>query len=102
MSKSKPLSLGGTLRDLALLRAADIDLSTLVGKPDPASIPPQPNAVDLSVARSYEFSREARAVINAFDRGLVDKERIKLNELESRLQEIQEGLGPDPAGSEAK
>lgn len=77
MSKTKTdahaLPLDSTLRDLALLRAFEVDLSSLLPHEAPSE-----SAVDKSVARSHEFAREARTAIRMFNRGSVDEQGERL------------------------
>lgn len=98
-SKSNPLPLGVTLRDLALLRASDVELSSLL--PPPASAATRPankdggaeqESVDSTVQQSYEFVRESRAAIKLLDRGDVDKEGSKVEDIRSQLGDVLLGL----------
>ncbi|KAH9830724.1 uncharacterized protein C8Q71DRAFT_319795 [Rhodofomes roseus] len=97
--KGNPLPLGDTLRDLALLRASDCDLSsTLPSSSDP--VPPEapPAAGGLSreanesVERSFEFVKETRAAIRLLHRGEVDKQGGRLEDVRSRLEDVEKGL----------
>jgi len=54
----KPLALENTLRDLALLRASEVDLSALL--PMANDIPAKVHSVDATVESSYDLVREAR------------------------------------------
>jgi hypothetical protein len=96
-SKQKPLPLGGTLRDLALLRASDIDLTSLL--PPKVSSVGQPDRVakvdiDASVRLSYEFVQEARAAMKSLNKGEVDKEGARLESgVGIQLDEVCKGLG---------
>lgn len=108
-SKPPPLPLGDTLRDLALLRAADLDLSTLLppaavssaagpaeSRADPAAAAGKHSGEDeivqQSVERSYAFAKEARAVIRLLDRGSVDTEGAKLEEVRGKLEDVLRAL----------
>ncbi|OCH90235.1 hypothetical protein OBBRIDRAFT_608417 [Obba rivulosa] len=102
--KPPPLPLSDTLRDLALLRAADLDLAAAlplaaVSSPgtaesglDSAAAAEKRSGeheiVQQSVERSYAFAREARAVIKLLNRGDVDKEGTKLEEVRERLEDV--------------
>lgn len=86
MSKGKAdahtLPLDATLRDLALLRACDIDLSSLLPPEAPGE-----TAVDQSVARSHEFAYEARAAIRMLNRGSVDEQGERLESVRAVLED---------------
>ncbi|EMD37805.1 hypothetical protein CERSUDRAFT_114459 [Gelatoporia subvermispora B] len=96
-SKPTPLPLGDTLRDLALLRAADLDLSAVL---PPAVVSPaaadkrsgEDQIVQQSVERSYAFANEARAVIRLLNRGDVDKEGARLEEVRAKLEDVLQAL----------
>lgn len=95
-SKQKPLPLNGTSRDLALLRASDVDLTSLLPpKISPSSQPGRVAKVDIdsSLRLSYEFAQEARAAIKALNTGEVDKEGAKLESgVRTQLEEVLKGL----------
>ncbi|OSX55805.1 hypothetical protein POSPLADRAFT_1063499 [Postia placenta MAD-698-R-SB12] len=101
MSKAKanPLPLGDALRDLALLRASDCDLSSVLPPASPSSAEASSvgtdentRAVHESVAKSYEFVREARAVIKLLDRGVVDRQGGRVEDVRARLEDVGRGL----------
>jgi hypothetical protein len=96
-SNHKPLPLSSTLRDLALLRASDIDLTSLLPpKPTPSSEPDFVAKVDVddSVRRSYEFAREARAAVKILNNGEVDREGARLETgVRNQLEDVLKGLG---------
>jgi len=79
----KPLALENTLRDLALLRASEVDLSALL--PMANDIPAKVHSVDATVESSYDLVREARKVLKAQNGG----ERIE--EVRNKLAEVQKG-----------
>lgn len=92
-SKSKPLPLSDTLRDLALLRVSDIELSSLI----PSSTANKTentdsNDVDLIVKRSYEFAQEARNAIKILNRGDVEMQGGKVESVRSQLEDVLKGL----------
>jgi len=100
MSSSKakatnpPLSLEDALHDLAVIRASDIDLaailaSTMTSGP---SADTAPTATDASVARSHEFARSARAAIKIGNRGDVEAQGERVNDVRGQLEEVVEGL----------
>lgn len=93
MSKSKaangdgyPLPLEDTLRDLALLRASELDLSVLVQEGTS-------NEAPGDVERSYAFAREARAVIRMDNRCEVEKQGERLEGVRSTVEDALGGLG---------
>jgi hypothetical protein len=93
-SKTKPLPLSETLRDLALLRASDVNLSSLLptdGVGEPST--PVSAEVNESVERSYEFAREARAVIKIASLGGVDGQGERIEKMRARLEDVRKGLG---------
>lgn len=97
---TKPLALPDTLRDLALLRAYDIDLAGLVPKdktnPDlnldsAQNITTDP-AVETSLKASYEFVQTARAAIRIHVRGDVGVHGAKVDEARDKLETLLEEL----------
>ena len=102
-ASAKPLPLNDTLRDLALIRASDIDLASL--------LPPQQvesnqtsgrhDKADLGLAldRSYEFVEQAKAVVRIRNRDLVEKDGEQVDrvrgELENALTGLQRAHRPD-------
>ena len=94
-SKAQPLALSDALRDLALLRVSDIDLDSLL-PPDTTTSDTLSGMgkgdVDLSVRNSYEFASEARKVIKLFNRGDVDTQGAKVEDLRSQLEDVLKGL----------
>ncbi|CCM04376.1 uncharacterized protein FIBRA_06550 [Fibroporia radiculosa] len=101
-SKPNPLPLGDTLRDLALLRASECDLSSLL-PPKPLAYIPRADAssseseqtqdsVNESVEKSYEFAREARAVMKLLHREEVVKQGSRLEDVRSGLEDLLRGL----------
>ncbi|KAI0915821.1 hypothetical protein AcW1_003683 [Taiwanofungus camphoratus] len=102
-SKASPLPLSDTLRDLALLRASDCDLSSVLSNtlasssPNLQSKPLDPisdreHSIDDPVTRSYEFVRETRAVIRLLNRGEVERQGERLEGVRSRLEDVLQGL----------
>ncbi|KAJ7755706.1 hypothetical protein DFH07DRAFT_487578 [Mycena maculata] len=93
MSKDvKPLVLDATLRDLAFLRAFDLDVASLV----PSSVTQTsltPDTADSTVERSYEFARQARTAIKIYN-GDVDLENVGagLEAIRTKVQELSNGL----------
>ena len=100
-SKLKPLPLSETLRDLALLRASDLNLSTLLPGTSPESSSVQtvttPDdsetaTVDSSVARSYELAVEARKTIRILNTASIDSQGGKVDKIRSQLEDVLKGL----------
>ena len=100
MSSSKgkatnpPLSLEDTLHDLAVIRASDIDLAAVLAStitPGP-SADTAPTATDASVARSHDFAQAARAAIKTRNRGDVEAQGERVNDVRGQLEEVVEGL----------
>jgi hypothetical protein len=95
-SKLKPLPLSDTLRDLALLRVSDLDLSSLLPATSSGSVQtttsPNDTNVDSSVSQSYEFATEARNVIRILNRGDVESQGGKVENVRSQLEDVLKGL----------
>jgi hypothetical protein len=88
--EKKPLPLEDTLRDLALLRASELDLRSLLSIETAEA--PAPTPVDASVARSYEFAQAARATIRIQNRGEVEKEGERLEGVRAAVEDALDGL----------
>ncbi|KAI0046468.1 hypothetical protein FA95DRAFT_1372663 [Auriscalpium vulgare] len=88
-SKPNPLPLEDTLRDLAFIRAAEVDfgavLPTVVGTT-------QTSDVDRLVDRSLEFVREAREAIKVHNKEDVGRQGDRVDQVRERLEEVVEGL----------
>ena len=99
-----PLSLEDTLHDMAVIRSSDIDLAAILASAIPAPSPvsskgtatwtaaPAAADVDTSVARSHEFAQAARAAIKIKNRGDVEAQGERVNEVRGQLEEVVEGL----------
>src|SRR6266705_682475 len=96
-----PLSLEDTLQDMAVIRSSDIDLAAVLASAIPAPSPVSPTGtatwtaaaeVDASVARSHEFAQAARAAIKVKNRGDVEAQGERVNEVRGQLEEVVEGL----------
>jgi hypothetical protein len=97
-----PLSLEDTLHDLAVIRSSDIDLAAILASAMPAPSPVAPTAravtaaavadVDESVARSHEFAQAARAAIKIKNKGDVEAQGERVNDVRGQLEEVVEGL----------
>ena len=92
-NKPNPLPLADVLRDLAVLRASDVDLSDGTSFPDAESAD-STNEVDgtrKSVQQSYQFVKEARGALKVHQRGDLDKQEDTLDILRSKLEELRDG-----------
>ncbi|TFY50205.1 hypothetical protein EVG20_g11658 [Dentipellis fragilis] len=87
--KANPLALEDTLRDLALLRASDLDLSSVLTPAEPSAAHA---TVDATLERSREFVRLARSAIRLRDRGDVEMQGDRVEELRNKLTEVVTGL----------
>jgi hypothetical protein len=105
-SDTAPLPLTDTLRDLALLRASDIDLASILKSsaiPDASisAIKPTPVPVDdekeTLVERSYEFVHEARAALRIVSRDDVNAQGKRIDNLRNGLEETIDGMNGDNA-----
>jgi hypothetical protein len=90
-SKTSPLSLNDTLRDLALLRACDIDLASVLPKESQSN---EKSPVDESVDRSHEFAAAARAALKIVNRGEVEEQGNRVENVRSSLEDVLQGLSP--------
>ena len=94
-----PLPLSSTLHDLALLRASDLDFSSLLatngdGASDSADSTPE---VEQSVRRSMEFSHEARAALKLAHTDAVERQGARVDEARARLEDVVKGLDASDA-----
>ncbi|KAI0373574.1 hypothetical protein BV20DRAFT_746378 [Pilatotrama ljubarskyi] len=93
-----PLPLSSTLHDLALLRASDLDLASLLPPSSSSTAAPPSDgsdsnaAVEESVRRSLEFSREARAALRLLHTDAVEKEGARVDAVREELEDVLEGL----------
>ncbi|KAF9792988.1 hypothetical protein BJ322DRAFT_996692 [Thelephora terrestris] len=96
-SKPHPLPLGDVLRDLAVLRASDVDLSDGNTFPDAESADSANTAdgIQQSVQQSYQFVKEAREALKVHQRGDLDKQGGRLEILRSKLEEVRDGARDD-------
>ena len=93
-SKPNPLPLGDVLRDLAVLRATDVEPSGGTTLPDAESAD-STRGVDGSqqfVQHSYQFVKEARGALRIQQQCDLDKQEEKLSLLRSKLEELQDGV----------
>ncbi|KAH7927683.1 hypothetical protein BV22DRAFT_989017, partial [Leucogyrophana mollusca] len=89
-----PLPLSDTLRDLALLRASDINLSSLLSNVSSAKDQGTDNEApaDDSTKRSYEFVKEARVALRTFNGEDLTKQGARVEGVITELQEVLKGL----------
>jgi hypothetical protein len=89
----KALPLSETLRDLALLRASEVDLAGLL---PPEAVSGDQGGKDYkgnqAVAESAEFIAEARKAIRLHDRGDVEGQGKKVEEVRKAYEELLEGV----------
>ena len=91
-AKPNPLPFNETLRDLALLRASDIDFSSVLPSKAVEDRSVVDQEVDATLQRSYEFVKESRAAIKVLNRGDVDTQGSRVEDLRSRLEDVLQGL----------
>lgn len=91
-TKANPLPLNETLRDLALLRSCDVDLSTLIPPNASTAAEAEQSEADATVERSFEFVKEARAALKIMNREEVEKQGSRVEEIRSTLDDVAQGL----------
>lgn len=89
---TKPFALGETLRDLALLRASDVDLSSMLPQPPVPEPTKGPSDVDNSVLRSHEFASDARAALKIHNTGAVETQGERVETARTQLEEVLKGV----------
>src|SRR6266851_3743039 len=92
---TNPLSLEDTLHDLAVIRASGIDLAAILDSTVPApaaAATAAPTAADTTVARSHEFAQAARTAIKIRNRGDVEAQGERVDDVRGQLEEVVEGL----------
>lgn len=92
VEKSKPLALADTLRDLALIRASNVDLSNLI--PDRNTGVTEDPGVLKSVELSREFVAETRAALREYNSGDVQRKNVDIQRTHAQLEELLRGLSP--------
>ena len=95
----RPLPLSLTLHDLALLRASDIDFASLLPPPTPDQSSAGKDsegsgdaAIQDSVQRSMEFSREARAALKLLHTDAAEREGARVDQIREKLEDAMKGL----------
>ena len=89
-----PLAFEDTLRDLAILRASNVDLAAVLASNTtlPTTSSADATEEDVSVSRSYEFARAARAAIKIRNRGDVEAQVERVNDVRDKLEDVALGL----------
>ncbi|KAG6378359.1 hypothetical protein JVT61DRAFT_14084 [Boletus reticuloceps] len=92
-SKSKPLPLSDTLRDLAILRTSGVDFSSILSQ----EYSPEANttkSVELSNAteRSHEFVNETRGALKVYNSGELQRKHAEIQKVQGELDEVLKGL----------
>lgn len=92
-SKSKPLPLSDTLRDLALLRASGVDFSNVLSQePSTRANTTEPPEVLRSTERSHEFVNETRGALRVYNSGELQRKRTDIQKVQGELDEVLKGL----------
>ncbi|KAG2153887.1 hypothetical protein DEU56DRAFT_427214 [Suillus clintonianus] len=92
-SKSTPLPLHDTLRDLALLRASSVDLSGLISEDAaPSQAPREVEGVEESTIQSYAFVREARTALRMHNSGEAQKQATRIETVQEELVDVLRSL----------
>jgi len=84
-SKISTLAMSDILRDLAVLRANDIDLNQL------HETAPR-DELDESVEKAQQLSKEAKAALKVQNQELVENEGKRIDDLRARLEDAVSGL----------
>ncbi|PVF93833.1 hypothetical protein CPB86DRAFT_714552 [Serendipita vermifera] len=79
--KSNTLPLSVTLKDLAILRASEVDLSQVLE-------PSKPTEYDESLQRSLEFAKEARKALKLANNGSIEHQGSRIDEVRALGEEI--------------
>lgn len=90
-SKSKPLPLSDTLRDLALLRASGVDFSTILSQ-EPAPNTAESAELSRSTEKSQEFVNETRGALRVYNSGELQRKRAEIQKVQGELDEVLKGL----------
>ncbi|KAF9497290.1 hypothetical protein BDN71DRAFT_1414470 [Pleurotus eryngii] len=89
---TKAFPLNETLRDIAILRSSDIELSKLGLIPKSSSSQEVEGEVSDSVKLSYEYVAEAKKVMAIANKGTVDSLADNVESLRGQLDKISQGL----------
>lgn len=95
--ETTPLPLSDTLRDLAILRASDVNLSAILPSSEARDLAGSPLSAEDEekrriVERSYEFVQEARAAMRILNRDEVEKQGARVDDVRNGLEEVLNGL----------
>lgn len=92
-SKSKPLPLSDTLRDLALLRASGVDFATVLSQEPPITAnTTESSELVRSTERSHEFVNETRGALRVYNSGELQRKRAEIHTVQGELEEVLKGL----------
>lgn len=92
-SKSKPLLLSDTLRDLALLRASSVDFSSvLFQQPSSDANTTESSELERSTERSHEFVSETRGALRVYNSGELQRKHAEIQKVQGELDEVLKGL----------
>lgn len=87
----KPFPLGNTLRDLAHLRASEVDVSGLLPTAT-TGVNDKKGTYEAEVEETYEFVREARKVLKMQNKGGVGEQGTRVEEVRNELEELLAGM----------
>jgi len=79
--KPNSLPLSVTLNDLALLRASDVDLSSVLE-------PSKETPFEESLQSSLELAKEARAVMKIANNGSIDNQGARIDGIRAQCEEV--------------
>jgi hypothetical protein len=79
--KPNTLPLSVTLKDLAVLRASEVDLSQVLE-------PSKPTEYDESLQRSLEFAKEARKALKLANNGSIEQQGGRIEEVRALGEEM--------------
>jgi hypothetical protein len=83
--KQNGLPLSVTLRDLAVLRASEVDLSKVLA-------PQDASPDDEQLQRSLEFSKEARNALKLANNGSIERQGARIDEIRALGEQVLEAL----------
>lgn len=91
---SKSFSLEKSLRDLALLRASEVDTTSLLPAAEAPNdaISRSQSSVEVTVDMSFEFVREGRLAMKVYNRDEVGSQGSRVEEVRSKLEDLLSGL----------
>lgn len=93
-ANTKPLPLADVLKDLAVIRAAGLDLAQ-ISKLTPGASDldhDSTSPVHQSVSDSYEFVQASRAAIKLHDSGKVESQGNKIDQVRQKYEDVMDGL----------